>query len=282
MESTTMQALLAADEEKVTNTLRANITVDKSRERCVETLRSELGDMILRYNADCSDDVLRQAVADSMASAVRDSMEFLLAGAMETKKGEKKARAGAPLLLILAIAVCAAGIFLLREQMVTEYAVYGCLAAAVLLAFVAGRIWFKDRDVSARLSLDPDAVWYTMKRTAETMDRKLREFSERAKALEEKNAETEGETPPLTQEELALFGDMLESLYADSGEYALRQVRKVVPYLKERGIELVDYDRNCRELFELFPTKNAAATLRPAILWNNKLLLIGRATEPAL
>ncbi|MBO6040110.1 MAG: hypothetical protein J6P58_02770, partial [Oscillospiraceae bacterium] len=160
--------------------------------------------------------------------------------------------------------------------------VYGCLAAAVLLAFVAGRIWFKDRDVSARLSLDPDAVWYTMKRTAETMDRKLREFSERAKALEEKNAETEGETPPLTQEELALFGDMLESLYADSGEYALRQVRKVVPYLKERGIELVDYDRNCRELFELFPTKNAAATLRPAILWNNKLLLIGRATEPAL
>ena len=282
MESTTMQALLAADEEKVTNTLRANITVDKSRERCVETLRGELGDMILRYNADCSDDVLRQAVADSMASAVRDSMEFLLAGAMETKKGEKKARAGAPLLPILAIAVCAAGIFLLREQMVTEYAVYGCLAAAVLLAFVAGRIWFKDRDVSARLSLDPDAVWYTMKRTAETMDRKLREFSERAKALEEKNAETEGETPPLTQEELALFGDMLESLYADSGEYALRQVRKVVPYLKERGIELVDYDRNCRELFELFPTKNAAATLRPAILWNNKLLLIGRATEPAL
>lgn len=282
MESTTMQGLLAADEEKVTNTLRANITVDKSRERCVETLRGELGDMILRYNADCSDDVLRQAVADSMASAVRDSMEFLLAGAMETKKGEKKARAGAPLLLILAIAVCAAGIFLLREQMVTEYAVYGCLAAAVLLAFVAGRIWFKDRDVSARLSLDPDAVWYTMKRTAETMDRKLREFSERAKALEEKNAETEGETPPLTQEELALFGDMLESLYADSGEYALRQVRKVVPYLKERGIELVDYDRNCRELFELFPTKNAAATLRPAILWNNKLLLIGRATEPAL
>ncbi|MBR4394714.1 MAG: hypothetical protein IKT07_11950 [Oscillospiraceae bacterium] len=282
METTTMQTLLAADEEKVTNTLRANITVDRSRERCVETLRGELGDMILRYNADCSDDVLRQAVADSMASAVRDSMEFLLAGAMETKKGEKKARAGAPLLLILAIAVCAAGIFLLREQMVKEYVVYACLAAAVLLAFIAGRIWFKDRDVSARLSLDPDAVWYTMKRTAETMDRKLREFSERAKALEEKNAEAEGETPPLTQEELALFGDMLESLYADSGEYALRQIKKVVPYLKERGIELVDYDRNCRELFELFPTKNAAATMRPAILWNNKLLLIGRATEPAL
>ena len=282
METTTMQTLLAADEEKVTNTLRANITVDRSRERCVETLRGELGDMILRYNADCSDDVLRQAVADSMASAVRDSMEFLLAGAMETKKGEKKARAGAPLLLILAIAVCAAGIFLLREQMVKEYVVYVCLAAAVLLAFIAGRIWFRDRDVSARLSLDPDAVWYTMKRTAETMDRKLREFSERAKALEEKNADAEGEAPPLTQEELALFGDMLESLYADSGEYALRQIKKVVPYLKERGIELVDYDRNCRELFELFPTKNAAATMRPAILWNNKLLLIGRATEPAL
>ena len=282
METTTMQTLLAADEEKVTNTLRANITVDRSRERCVETLRGELGDMILRYNADCSDDVLRQAVADSMASAVRDSMEFLLAGAMETKKGEKKARAGAPLLLILAIAVCAAGIFLLREQMVREYVVYACLAAAVLLAFIAGRIWFKDRDVSTRLSLDPDAVWYTMKRTAETMDRKLREFSERAKALEEKNTEAEGENPPLTQEELALFGDMLESLYADSGEYALRQIKKVVPYLKERGIELVDYDRNCRELFELFPTKNAAATMRPAILWNNKLLLIGRATEPAL
>ena len=277
-----MQALLAADEEKVTNTLRANIAVDKSRERCVETLRTELGEMILRYNADCSDDVLQQAVADSMTAAVRDSMEFLLAGAMETKRGERRTRAGAPLLLILAIAVCAAGIFLLREQAVMEYVVYGCLAAAVLLAFVAGRIWYKERDVAASLSLDPDAVWYTMKRTAETMDRKLREFAERAKALETKNAEAEKEKLPLTQEELALFGDMLESLYADSGEYALRQIRKLIPFLKERGVELVEYSSSTKDLFELFPTKNAAATLRPAILWNNRLLLIGRATEPAI
>ena len=69
MEQTTMQSLLASDEERLRNTLRAGQSVDQSRELGVRTLSDELGALLLRYNASCVDDPERQAVADAMTAA---------------------------------------------------------------------------------------------------------------------------------------------------------------------------------------------------------------------
>ena len=47
MEDTSMRELLQADEDALRKTLRANRSVDKSREAVAETLREELGTMLL-------------------------------------------------------------------------------------------------------------------------------------------------------------------------------------------------------------------------------------------
>ena len=49
------------------------------------------------------------------------------------------------------------------------------MSASILLAavcgFIAGRLWYGEREVRVRTELDPDLVWKTLKKTAETMDR---------------------------------------------------------------------------------------------------------------
>ena len=84
---------------------------------------------------------------------------------------------------------------------------------------------------------------------------------------------------PVSQEELLLLGDLLEALYSQNGEYALRQLKKIRPYLQHKGIEWKEYDKENAELFELLPTKKEASTLRPALVSGDKLLLPGRAAE---
>ena len=74
--------------------------------------------------------------------------------------------------------------------------------------------------------------------------------------------------------------ELLEALYTANGDYALLKLKRLRPYLKEKGLELVDYSADTAELFELMPSKNAAVTLRPAIVHEKKLLAAGRATAP--
>ena len=50
---TSMQSLLSADEERVQNTLKANQSVDRSRDLSIQTLDDELSALLLRYNASC-------------------------------------------------------------------------------------------------------------------------------------------------------------------------------------------------------------------------------------
>ena len=150
----------------------------------------------------------------------------------------------------------------------------------MIAAFAAGRLWFHRQEVSVRPTLDPEALWLGLKRTSETMDQKIDAFCERAsewaQAQEKANS---GEA--LDEETIRLFGDLLEALYADNGDFALRQLKKVRPCLRALGIETVDYSGENAELFELFPSKRPGLTLRPALRAGDRLLLAGRATEQA-
>ena len=56
-------------------------------------------------------------------------------------------------------------------------------------------------------------------------------------------------------------------------------MKKLLPYLQSRGIEIADYDGSDPAAFELLPTKREGRTLRPAIYAGDKLLLPGRAAE---
>ncbi len=276
-EMETMQAILDADEERLRSTLRANDSMDKSRELFIETLNGELGDMLLRYNAACAPDRMRQAMAESLTATARDSLDLLKAGGAEKEVPKREVSAWASILLLLAVAAGAAGLYLAER-----FPLAGVIgpAAALLIAYLSGRIWYKKKQVSVRATLDPDKVWYAVRRMGETMDRRIDEFCERADEWRGKGPGGEN-AAALSEEELRLFGDLLEALYAENGEFALRQLEKLRPCLRELGLETEDYTGENADLFEFFPSVHPGLTLRPAIRAGEKLLLPGRATDAA-
>lgn len=270
-----MQALLEADGDRLIHTLRAGESVEKDRERSLESLNEELGSLLLRYNAACAPDRMRQALADCATACARDGMGLLRAAGAEKESGRRESSGWAALLLLIAVVCAAAAVLLLTH---TQLIAAACAAAAVITAFAAGRLWFKERSVTARATLDPDALMLGMKRLTETMDQKIDAFCERAG---EWTARPETDGGKLSEEELRLFGDLLEALYADNGDFALRQLKKLRPCLRSLGVETEDYNGQNEDVFELFPSRRPGLTLRPALKSGERLLLAGRATEAA-
>ena len=134
MEQTSMAALLQADEERLRHTLRANDSMDKNREVFLETLREELGGMLLRYNAACAPDRMRQALAESLTATALDSLDLLRAGGAEKEVPRREISAWASLLLLIAVGAAAAGLLLIGKLQTVGMI---CLGAAVLIAELA-------------------------------------------------------------------------------------------------------------------------------------------------
>ncbi len=277
MERPGMTELLNAEEEKIRNELRADMDIDQNRRQSVERLKAQYDDLLLRYNAAYNGDRTRQALADCLMATAQDELALLLAGQAKKEIAKRKMQPGALIGLLLSVIFC-----LLAALLVQKYFIAGCVCVvcAVLCAFLAGRLWYGERAVKVRTEIDADSVWNTMRKTTATMDRKLEEFCTLAEAWE-KDAQTQNvrqAEQAFDENELKLFGDLLEALYADNGDYALRQLKQVRSYLRAQGIELRDYSPGEEELFELLPTRKTAATQRPALLKDDALLLVGRAT----
>ena len=246
MDSVNMSSLLLAEEDKIRTELNAG-------------------------------DRKRQAVADCQAAAVRDMLGLLLAGTARKEIEKRRFRVGGVICLLLAV------IFgLIAALLIRDYYLPGCIlmAAAVLFGFLAGRLWYGEREVRVHAELDADVVWKTLKKAMETMDRKSEEYlaQEETWLREQKDASSPA-SASRDPETLRLLGDLLEALYADNGDYALRQLKKLLPWLRQQGIEAVDYSPETADLFELLPTKRSSSTQRPALVSGETLLLAGRATE---
>lgn len=274
--SASIKSLLSADRERVQNTLKANQSVDRSRDQGIQTLEEELGALLLRHNASCVGDRRRQGEADAMTAVARDSLGFLKAPGAVLEKGPAQRRVGAPYLLVLSALLCAPVILTVKTQPIVAYA---CLAAAVICAFLSGLLWVKAGEGRVVSTLDPDELWHTFSRIAETMDRKLEDLA--ALPAEGASPDPSGEDArPLDQAELALLSELLEALYSDNGEFALQRLKKLRTYLRGKEIELVEFESDTEGYFEILPSKQSAATLRPALLYHGDLLLIGRAARP--
>ena len=279
METVTMEQLLKAEEEKIRGEIRADITVDQDRGQSVLRLKETLAQVLLRYNAANSGNQTRQAIADSMTAALQDSCSFLLAGTAEKEISSRPLRAAAIISLLCSIICCLSSLLLFGQKMSF---LFGCIlmVLAIFLAFLSGRLWYGEREVQVRTGLDDDTVWKTLRKTSATMDRKIDRLCELEDARIQEARNSAGETrQKISAEELNLLGDLLEGLYSENGEFSLRQLRKIKPYLQRQGIELEDYAANNAEFFEILPSKKGAATLRPALLEGETLLLAGKATE---
>ena len=254
---------MLAEEDKIRTELKADSAIDQNRRQSVDRLNEVLDSVLLRYSAANAGDRKRQAVADCQAAAVRDMLGLLLAGTARKEIEKRRFRVGGVICLLLAV------IFgLIAALLIRDYYPAGCIlmAAAVLFGFLAGR--------------DADVVWKTLKKAMETMDRKSEEYlaQEETWLREQKDASSPA-SASRDPETLRLLGDLLEALYAGNGDYALRQLKKLLPWLRQQGIEAVDYSPESADLFELLPTKRSSATQRPALVSRETLLLAGRATE---
>ena len=279
METVTMEQLLKAEEEKIRGEIRADTTIDQDRTQSVSRLKETLAQVLLRYNAANSGNQTRQAIADSMTAAIQDACGFLLAGTAEKEISKRPLRAGAIISLLCSIICCLSSLLLFGQKLSF---LIGCIlmVLAIFLAFLSGRLWYGEREVKVRTGLDDDTVWKTLRKTSATMDRKIDRLCELEDARIQEARNSAGETrQKISAEELNLLGDLLEGLYSENGEFSLRQLRKIKPYLQRQGIELEDYAANNAEFFEILPSKKGAATLRPALLEGETLLLAGKATE---
>jgi len=277
MDSVGMEALLRAREDKLRGELRSDDLIDKNRARSVERLRETFGDMLLRYNADCSDDQPRQAMADALTATAGELFALLTAGRVQTESAPRHVRVGGVTALLFSVIGLLAGVLLFAPYRLVSYALF---ALAALGLFLAGRFWTTERRETARAALDADVIWRVLCRAGETMDRKLEAFREQNRVWEaERNARSVPGPDSVSEEELQLFADLLEALYSGNGDYSLRQLKKVRAYLQRRGIDTVDYEPAQTASFETLPTKNETRTLRPALMAGDKLLLPGRAAE---
>ena len=279
METVTMEQLLKAEEEKIRGEIRADTTIDQDKTQSVSRLKETLAQVLLRYNAANSGNQTRQAIADSMTAALQDSCSFLLAGTAEKEISSRPLRAAAIISLLCSIICCLCSLLLFGQKLSF---LFGCIlmVLAIFLAFLSGRLWYGEREVQVRTGLDDDTVWKTLRKTSATMDRKIDRLCELEDARIQEARNSAGETrQKISVEELNLLGDLLEGLYSENGEFSLRQLRKIKPYLQRQGIELEDYAANNAEFFEILPSKKGAATLRPALLEGETLLLAGKATE---
>ena len=279
METVTMEQLLKAEEEKIRGEIRADTTIDQDRTQSVSRLKETLAQVLLRYNAANSGNQTRQAIADSMTAAIQDACGFLLASTAEKEISKRPLRAGAIISLLCSIICCLSSLLLFGQKMSF---LIGCIlmVLAIFLAFLSGRLWYGEREVQVRTGLDDNTVWKTLRKTSATMDRKIDRLCELEDARIQEARNSAGETrQKISAEELNLLGDLLEGLYSENGEFSLRQLRKIKPYLQRQGIELEDYTANNAEFFEILPSKKGAATLRPALLEGETLLLAGKATE---
>ena len=275
-----MERLLTAEEEKIRGEIRADTTVDKSKTQSVARLNETMSQILLRYNAANGGNWVQQNLADCLTATMQDSLGFLLAGTAEKEISKRPLQTGAVIALLCSVICCLASLLLIVQKLSL---LFGCilLVMAVLLAFLSGRLWFGEREVRVPSRLDADTVWRTLKKASATMDRKIETFceAEDARLQEAQSLSCKAEKAKLSEEELQLFGALLEGLYSGNGDFSLRQLQKIKLYLRHLGIELREYNPENAELFEILPSRKGAATLRPALLDGETLLLPGKATD---
>ncbi|MCR5088599.1 MAG: hypothetical protein K6C08_03685 [Oscillospiraceae bacterium] len=272
MEKITMESLLKAEEEKLRNELLADSEVDKDRKLSVRRINEVYSKTLLKYNAANSGDALRQAMADSLTGVACEELDLLLASSAKKELSERSLRTGGIIGLLLAVIFSLLAALLMQRSFPFACASVAC---AVVSAFFGGKAWYGERTVSVRSAVDADEVMRVLRRTAVTMDRKMED-------LDSQIRQTGSPSPVSTSDavtDIALLGELLEALYSENGDYALRQLKKLVPWLQRCGIEMLNYSEDHAELFEVLPSRKASRTLRPALLSDGKLLLTGRATE---
>ena len=253
-------------------------TKDDARAAVERTLER----MLFAFN-DASPSQKAREQAAAMVGALRAALP-LMDSAGEPKIYETRGDKGAALpplalaLLILGCAACLAACGLMLYHDIPWPAallpVYGMLFIGA--AGHPARMAAAKTQRTVEVPTDWDKVWRTLHTAALVMDQTLDDAASEERWTQRRRAET---NPVLTAAETELVTALLEGLYGGDGEYAIEKLAAVRQYLKEKGVETVDYDGQHAQMFDRMPGAETA-TLRPALIQSGTLLCRGLATVP--
>ena len=228
MNAVSISDLLNAEEEQLHRELQADASVDHNRRQSIERLNTAISDLLLRYNASCSDEPSRQALADSVTAPMLDMTELLMAVHARRVIEKRRIRTGAVIALLLSVICALLGALLFNRSAVAGYVLF---ISCAVCSFVAGRMWYGERKVQIQEDIDTELLMKTLKRAFHTVDRKCSDY------LAQEHADDRAKTES-SSEELQLFGELLEGLYSQHGEFALRQLAKLPPFLNNCGFAI--------------------------------------------
>ena len=253
-----------------------------SRAQAIEALERELERMLFAFNDAAPSPRARESAA-AMVGALRAALPLLdCAGEVKVweHRSEEKGVRLAPLTLLLLILGCAACLaasaLMLYHDMPPLLALLPP-AGCVLLGFTGARVR-KDRagvtERKTEVTTDWEKVYRTIHTAALVMDQALEE-SAAAERWEARRRD--GEAPALSEKEIELMAALLEAEQSADGDYALEKLGDVRHYLREKGVEAVEFDDQHTQYFDCMPGAKRA-TLCPALLQGGTLLRRGMAT----
>lgn len=254
-----------------------------SAERASETIERELERMLFAFNDDSPSERARESAAN-MVGTLRSALPLLCCvgdvKVREHREAGKGVRIGTLplLLLILGTAAClAAAGFMLYKALPPLLAALP-VAGGLLLAFSGARMGKEKTkpEYQTEVSTDWEKVYRTLHTAALVMDQALEESTAAERWAQRRR---EGEAPALTDAECELMAGLLEAAYSGDGEFALEKLDAVRHYLREKGVEIVEYTADRAQYFDRMPGTQAA-TLCPALLQGGQVLRRGMATVP--
>jgi len=268
-------------EEEKDAMLRAAMAAP-TKEAALEPVERALERMLFAFNDAAPTQTARESAA-AMVGALRAALPLMDSAGepklYETRRGKGVRLAPLPLaLLVLGCGLCvAAGGLMLYHDLPALTALLP-VAGGLLLAVggVLARSGGAAAERRIEVPTDWDKVWRALHTAALVMDQTLDDAAAAERWAQRRRAETD---PALTAAETELACELLEGLYGGDGEYALEKLAAVRRFLKDKGVETVDFDEEHAQMFDRMPGAERA-TLRPALVQSGTLLRRGLATVP--
>ena len=285
-----MQALLERDKERFLN----NLAAAKASAESVSAVEEQLNRILLAYNEEEENERIRNTAVyliESLSSAagfLNCDGESTIWSKSQYRPGISKPKRSAwftifLLLGILCLAAACAGLIYFTDtwpptnEMIIGLSVAGVAALLLFLSgiFSARKKEENRQELYAETIPDGEKTYHILLNSILTAD-KILEGVRNEELLENKKALLE-ERDELKKEDIQLFSELLESAYAEmDNEYGKQIISEVKFYLHRKKIDVVDYDGNNRELFELMPSE-VSGTIRPALVIGGTVLRKGLA-----
>ena len=285
-----MQALLEKDKERFLH----NMAAAKSSAESVSAVEEELNRLLLAYNEEEENERLRNTAVflieavSSTAGLLNCDGESVIWSKSQYRPGVNKPKRSAWFFIFLLLGIiclglaCGGLIYFTDSWPPTNEMIIGlCVAGlSALLLFLSGIFSARkkeenDRELYAETIPDGEKTYHILLNSVLTMDRILEQVANE-ELLQNKKALLE-ERDDMKKEDIQLFSQLLESAYAEmDSEYGKQIISEVKFYLHRKKIDVVDYDGNNRELFELMPSE-VSGTIRPALVIGGTVLRKGLA-----